>query len=211
MTISLPSETRSAVSSDLANPRNPPTPVRPLADAARAGSAPAPSVRSDGEVTGDELGEEEVNTRAADTRGAGSTPIKTTATTATSAPAPSSGSHGTPDVSDTDCHMATRPHTQQATQARTHAPRARSTDCAAATAMRAVDPASEYVTSRRDGTSNAWVDRTHANRTASGPSTVAMSPGVAVRVTVRMNHTNPPTAQRASTGLTPGHGWARRR
>ena len=62
-------------------------------------------------------------------------------------------------------------------------------------------------TSRRDGTSKAWVDSTQANSTASGDSTVEMSPGVAWWVTVRMNHTKPPTAHRASTGLTPGHGF----
>ncbi len=94
--------------------------------------------------------------------------MRTTVTTATSEPAAISGPQGMPAVSDKDCHMATSPQTQQNTHARTHTPSDRSTDCAAATATRAVDPASEYVTSRRDGTSKAWVHRTQANRTASG-------------------------------------------
>ena len=138
-----PREMRSPVSSDLANPRNPPTPVLPAGLAAWAGSAPLPSVRLDGLSTGEELAAEEVNTRAVDTRGAGRTPTRRTAATATRAPAPRSGSQGTPRVSDSDCHMATRPQTPQPTQARTQIPRARSTDWAAATAIRAVDPARE--------------------------------------------------------------------
>ena len=43
---------------------------------------------------------------------------------------------------------------------------------------------------------------TQANRTASGASTVEMSPGVAVWLTVAMNQTKPPMAHTASTGLT---------
>src|SRR5450631_765978 len=138
-----PRETRLAVSSDLAKPRKPPTPVRPEAVAAWAGRAALPSVRLFGEVTGEEFGDADVNARVVETFGAGRTATRSTATTATRAPASRSDRHGTPAVSDNDCHMATRPQTPQQTQASTQAPRARSTDCAAATAMRAVDPANE--------------------------------------------------------------------
>jgi hypothetical protein len=55
------------------------------------------------------------------------------------------------------------------------------------------------------------VHSTQANRTASGPSTVEMSPGVALWLTVAMNHTNPPTAHTARMGLTAGQGRSRRR
>ena len=139
----LPRATRSAVSSDLAKPRNPPTPVRPEGLAAWAGSAALPSVRPEGESTGPEPAPDAVKMSVADTRGAGSTATRRTAATATRAPAASMGRHGTPAVCDTDCHIATRPQTQQATQARTQTPSARSTDWAAATAIRATEPASE--------------------------------------------------------------------
>jgi hypothetical protein len=152
-----------------------------------------------------------VKARVVETLGAGRTATSPKAAAPTSAPAAKRGRHGTPSVSDTDCHKATSPHTPHPTHARTQAPSARSTDWEAATAIRAVEPASEYVTSRRAGTSNAWVDSTQANSTASGASTVAMSPGLAVRVTVRMNHTKPPTAQSARIGLIPGHGSDLRR
>ena len=52
---------------------------------------------------------------------------------------------------------------------------------------------------------------TQAKSTASGPSTVEMSPGVAVWLTGAMNQTKPPTAQTARMGLTAGHGCSRRR
>ena len=91
-------------------------------------------------------------------------------------------------------------------QATTQGPSVRSTDCAAAAAIRAVDPAKEYVTSRRAGTSKAWVESTQVKSTAKGPSTVVMSPGVDPWVTVIKNQPNPPMAHRASTGLMPAHG-----
>ena len=65
--------------------------------------------------------------------------------------------------------------------------------------------------SLRAGTSKAWVESTQANRMARGPSTVEMSPGVAVRVAVMMNQMNPPTTQTARTGLTRAMGCSRRR
>src|SRR5665213_1090697 len=138
-----PRETRLAVSSDLANPRKPPTPVRPAASAAWAGRAPLPSVKLVGEETACEFGDAEVKASDVDTFGAGRTATSATAATATRAPAATRDRHGTPFVSDNDCHMATSPHTPQPTQARTQAPNARSTDWAAATATRAVDPANE--------------------------------------------------------------------
>ena len=143
MSTSLPSEMRSAVSRDLAKPRKPPTPVRPDAAAAWAGRAALPSVRLLGEVTGWELGDEEVKASVVETFGAGRMATSTRAPRPTSTLAATSGRQGMPSVSDSDCHMATSPQTPQPTHASTQAPRARSTDWAAATAMRAVDPAKE--------------------------------------------------------------------
>ena len=143
MTTWLPRAIRSAVSRDLAKPRNPPTPVRPEAAAAWAGSEPLPSVRPEGESTGPESAPDAVKISEADTWGAGSTATNRTASTATRTPAPSTGRQGTPSVWDSDCHMATSPQTQHTTQATTQAPSARFTDWAAATAIRAADPANE--------------------------------------------------------------------
>ncbi len=143
MTTSLPSDARTPVSRDVAKPRKPPTRVRPSALAACAGSEADPSVRSLGLSTGGEPAEEDGKTREVETRGAGSTPISRVATRATITPDSVRVPQGTPLVPVIDCHMANSPQRPQPSQARTNTPRARSTDCAAATATRAVDPASE--------------------------------------------------------------------
>ena len=143
MTTSSPSEARIPVSRDVAKPRKPPTRVRPLALAAWAGSEADPSVRLLGLSTGGEPADEDGKTSEVETFGGGQRHHQQRGHHRTASPASAQGEPGDARVPAIDCHMATSPHTQQATQASTHAPRARSTDCAAATAMSAVDPASE--------------------------------------------------------------------
>ena len=105
---------RTPVSRDLAKPRKPPTPVRPVGLAAWAGSEADPSVRLLGLSTGDELADDEGKMREVETLGAGSTATSRAATAATATPATPRVSQGTPRVPDIDCHMATSPHTPHA-------------------------------------------------------------------------------------------------
>ena len=108
------SDARTPVSSDLANPRKPPTPIRLLELAAWAGSDAEPSVRLLGLSTGEEFGEREGKMSDVDTRGAGSRATSSPATTSTTMPATPRVSQGTPPMPAIDCHMATSPHTPNA-------------------------------------------------------------------------------------------------
>src|SRR5271163_4398666 len=119
MTTSLPREARTPVSSDLANPKNPPTPMRPVGLAAWAGRDADPSVRLLGESTGEEAPEAEGKMSEVDTLGAGSTATTSTATTSTAVPATPRVAQGMPPVPDIDCHMATSPKMLKAAQATT--------------------------------------------------------------------------------------------
>ncbi len=143
MTTLSPSEARSPVSRESAKPKNPPTPVRPLALAAWAGSEAAPSVRRLEVSTGEAAPADEGKISDVDARGAGSSATSTTATTSTATPAVAAVSHGIPRIPDIDWYMATSPHRQHRTQRTTYTPRVRSTDWAAATAMSAAEPANE--------------------------------------------------------------------
>ena len=107
------------MSRDLAKPRKPPTPVRPLGLAAWAGSDADPSVRLLGESTDDELAAADGKISEVDTLGAGSTDTRSRATTATATPVTARVIQGTPRAPAMDCHMATRPHRPQATHATT--------------------------------------------------------------------------------------------
>ena len=69
--------------------------------------------------TGGDPADDEGKMSDVDTFGAGSTATSSAATTSTATPAPPRVSHGTPRVPDIDCHMATSPHTPNATQATT--------------------------------------------------------------------------------------------
>ena len=69
--------------------------------------------------TGEELADDDGKISEVDTVGAGSTATRATARPATTAPALPRVIHGTPRVPDMDCHMATRPHTPNTTQATT--------------------------------------------------------------------------------------------
>jgi len=139
----LPRVARVPVSSDLAKPRNPPTPVRPVGLAAWAGREAEPSVRLLGLSTGEELADEDGKMRDVETFGAGRNATSRTATITTTRPVAPRVGQGTLRAPAMDCHMDTRPQRPQATQATTYNPRVRSTDWAAATAIRAAEPASE--------------------------------------------------------------------
>ena len=119
MTTWLPSDARTPVSSDLAKPRNPPTPIRPVGLAAWAGSEGDPSVRVLGVSTGDESAASEGKMSDVETRGAGRRETSSTATAAIAATATPRESQGTPVVPDIDCHMDTSPHTPKATHSTT--------------------------------------------------------------------------------------------
>ncbi len=115
----MPSEALAPVSSDLANPRNPPTPVRPVGLAAWAGREADPSVRLLGLSTGDELADEEGKMSEVETFGAGRKATRAKATTATATPVTARVSQGTLRAPAMDCHIDTSPHSPTATQATT--------------------------------------------------------------------------------------------
>jgi hypothetical protein len=107
------------VSRDLAKPRKPPTPVRPLGLAAWAGSEAEPSVRLLGLSTGDEFADEDGKMREVETFGAGRKATSRKATTTTTTPVTPRVSQGTLWAPAMDCHMDTSPQRPTATQATT--------------------------------------------------------------------------------------------
>src|ERR1039458_5147554 len=87
MTTWLPRVARTPVSSDLAKPRKPPTPVRPFGLAAWAGNpADPPSVRLLGLVTGPSPADDDGKMSEVDTWGAGRSATKITVRRATARP-----------------------------------------------------------------------------------------------------------------------------